>query len=227
MHGIGINGFVQYVLGWAYDNASVQKEIVQNALGWAYENSSAQNQYDWRPEWARSSMDTRHRLVSNLNVKIPNDLSLSFLIIGNSGRPYSLTTGRDNNGDQNTNDRPPGVPRNSLTGPGSYNVNANLTKLFPLRGRESQRNASSTPPGSINPATPQIFGTAVGVIGVPQGSSANSRPEPKLQFTVSATNLLNNTQLRGYSGVMTSPLFGKPTGAAAGRMVMVGLGLIF
>jgi hypothetical protein len=227
VHGIGINGFVQYVLGCTYDNASVQQEIVQNVLRWAYDNSSAQNQYDWRPEWARSSLDTRHRLVSNLNLKMPNDVSVSFLITGNSGRPYSLTTGRDNNGDQNTNDRPPGVPRNSLTGPGSYNVNATLTKLFPLRKRESRRNASSPPPGGINPATPQIFGSAAGVIGIPQGSSTNSRPEPKLQFTVSATNLLNNTQLRGYSGVMTSPLFGKPTGAAAGRMVMAGLGLTF
>jgi len=226
VHGIGISGFVQYVLGWAYDNASVQKDIVQSLLGWAYENSAAQNQYDWRPEWARSSLDVRHRLVSNLNLKMPNDLSLSFLIIGNSGRPYSLMTGRDNNGDQYTNDRPPGVPRNSLTGPGSYNVNANLTKLFPLRKQESQRNASSTPSGAINAATPQVFGSPVGTIGIPQGSSV-SRPGPKLQFTVSVNNLLNNTQLRGYSGVMTSPLFGKPTGAAAGRMVMVGLGLIF
>jgi len=105
-------------------------------------------------------------------------------------------------------------------------VNANLTKLFPLRKQESQRNASSTPSGAINAATPQVFGSPVGTIGIPQGSSV-SRPGPKLQFTVSVNNLLNNTQLRGYSGVMTSPLFGKPTGAAAGRMAMVGLGLIF
>jgi len=227
VHGIGINGFVQYVLGWADDNAVVQREIFQSVLGWAYDNSSPQNQYDWRPEWARSSSDTRHRLVSNVNLRMPRDTSLSFVIIGNSGRPYSLTTGLDNNGDQNASDRPPGVARNSLTGPGSYNVNANFTKLFPLRRRESERNASAAAPGGINPATPQVFGSAVGVIGVPQASSGNGKPLPKLQLTVSATNLLNNTQLRGYSGVMTSPLFGKPTGAAAGRTVMAGLGLTF
>ena len=208
VHGIGINGFVQYVLGWAYDNAS------------------AQNQYDWRAEWARSPFDTRHRLVSNLNLRLPRDTSLSFLIIGNSGRPYSLTTGQDNNGDQSTNDRPAGSPRNSLTGPGSYNVNANFTKLFPLR-RESQRTASNAPAGGINPNAPQIFvGGPGGPIAIPQGPGS-SAPGPKLQFTVSATNLLNNTQLRGYSGVMTSPLFGKPIGAASGRMIMAGLGLIF
>src|SRR5262249_26374793 len=206
---IGIDGFVQYVLGWAYNNAS------------------AQNQYNWRSEWSLSSFDSRSRLTSNLNIKLPKDIAMSFLITARSGRPYSLTTGQDNNGDQTTNDRPPGVPRNSLTGPGFYNVNANLTKLFPLHKRESRQNASSRPAGGINPATPQIFGSPVGPIGIPQGSSASNRPGPKLEFTVSANNRRNNTQLRGYSGVMTSPLFGKPTGAAAGRMVMVGLGLIF
>src|SRR5262245_63532770 len=102
VHGIGINGFVQYVLGWAYDNASAQREIVQRVLGWAYDNASAQNQYDWRPEWARSSSDVRHRLVSNLNLKIPEDISLSVLNIGNSCRRYTLKTGRDNNREQGT-----------------------------------------------------------------------------------------------------------------------------
>jgi len=48
-----------------------------------------------------------------------------------------------------------------------------------------------------------------------------------MQFNVSANNLLNNTQLRGYSGVLTSPLYGKPTGAAAGRTIILGLGLTF
>src|SRR5207248_2981697 len=82
VHGIGITGFFQYVVGWAQDNAN------------------AQNQYDWRSEWALSSFDTRHRFFSNLNLRLPKDTTMSFLISANSGRPYSLTTGRDNNGDQ-------------------------------------------------------------------------------------------------------------------------------
>src|SRR6185295_1677689 len=45
VHKIGINGFVQYTLGWAQDNGS------------------AVNQYDWRSEWAYASFDTRHRMV--------------------------------------------------------------------------------------------------------------------------------------------------------------------
>jgi hypothetical protein len=206
VHRIGVNGFFQYVLGWANDNAS------------------AQNQYDWRSEWSRSSFDSRHRVVTNLNLRFPKDTSLSFLVIANSGRPYTLTTGRDENGDQATNDRPAGFGRNSLVGPGSYNVNANFTKVVPLKKENSQKPAATAP---VNTGAPQIFvGEPGGPFGVPQGPGS-SAPGPKLQFTVSANNLLNNAQFRGYSGVLTSPLFGRPTGAAAGRMVMVGLGLLF
>jgi hypothetical protein len=206
LHRVGINGFVQYVLGWAYDNAS------------------AQNNYDWRSEWSLSSFDTRHRFISNLNLTLPKDSTLSFLILANSGRPYSLTTGRDNNGDENTNDRPVGVPRNSLTGPGSYNLNANLTKLIPLRKPETAKTGTA---GIANPNGQIFIGGPGGPVAIPQGGSGSSAPGPKLQFNVSANNLLNSTELQGYSGVLTSPLFGKPMSAAPGRSVTVGLGLLF
>ena len=84
------------------------------------------------------------------------------------------------------------------------------------------------PAGAANPNAPQIFVPGPdGPITIPQGGPNSSAPGPKIQLTVSANNLLNHTQLRGYSGVMTSPLFGKPTGAASGRMVTIGLGLLF
>jgi Carboxypeptidase regulatory-like domain len=198
VHRVGIRGLVQYTLGWAYDD------------------SSAVNQYDWRPDWALSSSDVRHRFTTNLSLKFPKDASLSVLIFANSGRPYSLTTGRDNNGDQTTNDRPFGVPRNSLTGPGSYTVTTNFIKRFALRKPEqSQKSGSNAASDGIKPRTQKII------------RGREQPPGPNLEFNVSVNNLLNNAQLRGYSGVLTSPLFGKPTGAAAGRTIMLGLGVSF
>ena len=208
IHRIGINGFVQYTLGWAYDNAS------------------AMNQYDWRSEWGLSSFDARHRFLSNLSFRLPKDTTVSFLVNGNTGRPYSLTTGKDDNGDQTTNDRPAGVSRNSLTGPGSYTVNMSFTKTFVLKKPETQRSAANASPGP-NAAAPQlIVGGPGGPAVIPQGPG-NSAPGPKLAFNVNAQNLLNNTRITGYSGVLTSPLFGKPIGSAAGRTVMLGLNLTF
>ena len=205
---VGINGFVQYTLGWAEDNGS------------------AVNQYDWRSEWARSSFDTRHRMLANLNFRMPMATTLSFMINAATGRPYSLTTGLDNNGDQSTNDRPVGVARNSLIGPSSYNVQMNFTKQFSLRKAESQGQAAGN---GVNPAAPQmIIGGPGGpaVISAPQPAGANT-PGPKANLVINVNNLLNNTQVRGYSGVVTSPLFGKATGAAAGRLVILGLNFTF
>ena len=41
-------------------------------------------------------------------------------------------TGRDDNQDTNTTDRPAGVPRNSLWGPSFFEVDLNLSKTFIL-----------------------------------------------------------------------------------------------
>ncbi len=204
-HRIGINGFFQYTLGWARDNGS------------------AQNQYDWRSEWALSSFDTRHRFLTNVSFKLPKDTTMTFLINANSGRPYSMTTGKDNNGDQSTNDRPAGVYRNSLTGPGGYTVNGSFTKTFLLKKTEPKSGAAN----AANPANPQlIVGGPGGPVVVPQAGGSNA-PGPKLAFNVNAQNLLNNTRVYGYSGVLTSPLYGKPTGAASGRTITLGLNLSF
>ena len=211
VHRIGINGFVQYTLGWAYDN------------------NSAVNQYDWRSEWAHSSFDTRHRMISNVSLRLPKTSTVSFLIFANSGRPYSITTGKDNNGDQSTNDRPAFVARNTLTGPGSYNVQMSFTKQFSLRRPESQRQTAGNNAGGANAANPQMIIAGPGgptVITGPQPNGANT-PGPKANFSVNVQNLLNNTQNRGYFGVVTSPLYGKSTGAAAGRTIILGLNFTF
>jgi hypothetical protein len=51
-----------------------------------------------------------------------------------SGRPYSLTIGRDDNHDTIANDRPPGVRRNSLQGPGAATLDLRWSKEFYLAG---------------------------------------------------------------------------------------------
>jgi hypothetical protein len=206
---VGINGFVQYTLGWSQDNAS------------------AVNQYDWRSEWARSQFDSRHRMISNVSFRMPLVTTLSFLVTANSGRPYSLTTGQDNNGDQTTNDRPAGIGRNSLNGPGTYNVQMSFTKQFALRKPESSRQTAGNNGGGPLPPQMVISGPGGPTVIPGPGPGAANTPGPKANFSVNVINLLNNTQNRGYSGVLTSPLFGKSTGAAAGRIIILGLNFTF
>ena len=60
-----------------------------------------------------------------------------------SGRPYSLTTGLDDNRDSFATDRPFGVPRNSLGGPGYATLDLRWSKEFYF-WREKKNKGPST-----------------------------------------------------------------------------------
>jgi len=202
--------------------------LTQYTLGWAHDDASAQNQYDWASEWAPASGDTRHRVESLFMLRLPKAVNASFTVTAASGRPYTVTTGRDENGDQTTNDRPAGVPRNSVRSPGTYNVSMSLSKTFNLKKPEPARpanNAFAEPQQVIVPAGGQPIIIAPAVVSA--GAPGVPNPGPRLTFSVNVNNLLNNTQVRGYSGVLTSPLFGKPTGAAAGRSMYLSMSFNF
>lgn len=85
-------------------------------------------------DWGRSGFNARHRYNFTVNMQTPFDTLLTVGGSGSSGQPYNITTGRDDNGDQNTNDRPAGVARNSGNGPRFFSVDATLTKTVRLGG---------------------------------------------------------------------------------------------
>jgi hypothetical protein len=76
------------------------------------------NAYDLSGEYARSDFDQRHRLNLIGSVKAGPLFKIGVALAVYSGRPYSITTGYDPFNDGAANARPPGVPRNSLEGPG-------------------------------------------------------------------------------------------------------------
>ena len=90
-------------------------------MNWAEDNSGTPvNNYDLAAEWGRSSQDQRHRVTASLNIQTPWNLRFSFSQLGyNSGRPYSITTGSDLNGDGSNNDRPDGYCQKLRDGSGA------------------------------------------------------------------------------------------------------------
>jgi hypothetical protein len=65
------------------------------------------NQYDLSGEYGRTSFDSRHRLFLIGSAYVPKlKLSLNPLIIANTGRPFNVITGFDDNRDGLINDRP-------------------------------------------------------------------------------------------------------------------------
>ncbi|HEX7312778.1 MAG TPA: carboxypeptidase regulatory-like domain-containing protein [Pyrinomonadaceae bacterium] len=89
----GISMNLNYTLGKAQSNADFGGYPV--------------NQYDLTGEYGRTSFDSRHRFIMFASLAVPKlKLSLSPIIIANTGRPFNIITGFDNNSDGIINDRP-------------------------------------------------------------------------------------------------------------------------
>jgi len=101
------------------------------------------NNFDLRADWGRTSNVQRHRFNASINSRLPFDVYLTTSIYADSGRPYNITTGIDDNDDSQINDRPAGLQRNSGNGPGFFTVGFNVSKAFRLR--KSMMNAGSEP----------------------------------------------------------------------------------
>src|SRR4029077_553250 len=120
--------------------------------------------------------------------------------------PYTMLSGRDDNGDGIFNDRPAGVGSNKLRARRQATNNANLCHVVAF-GR-----SAALPPG-------------VGVFG--GGASAQVRTfdqgtaRYRLQLYVQAQNLTNQRNYVGYSGTLTSPFFGRPTAVSGMRKIDV------
>jgi hypothetical protein len=118
--------------------------------------TSPANPYDLSTEFGRSSSDVRNQFFVGGSFALPAGFRINPYIFANSGRPFNITTGRDNNRDTQFSDRPslaePGDPgaivtrfgvfnqdprpgdsiieRNFGQGPGSVTVNVSVAKTF-------------------------------------------------------------------------------------------------
>jgi len=146
-------------------------------------------------EWGPSRRDVRQRLHATITAKLSEDWRLAAFVRHQSGPRYTITTGRDDNGDTITNDRPPGVGRNSGRGPALATIDLRLARGFTLH--KAQRPAGSDP---------RVL---------------------RLDLVAWATNLLNRAQYGPVVGVLSSPLFGRPTSATGSRRIEIGANVSF
>ena len=156
-------------------------------------------------EWGPAAGDIAHRVNLNINSQMLRNFTTSWNLNMSSGTPYTLLTGFDENQDLIFNDRPVGIARNSLRTPGQLSLNANFGYSFtfgpPLTGGG----------GNI---------TAISIVnGVPQAVSiaAPQNGRFRVGISVNATNITNRANYVGYTGVMTSQLFGRARDVANPR----------
>ena len=78
-------------------------------------------------EWGEVAGEIRrHRFNVGINSSALRNLNANLNFNGSTGTPYSITTGRDDNGDLVYNDRPAGIGRNSQWSPRQWTVNGNF-----------------------------------------------------------------------------------------------------
>ena len=203
-----IGGTVSWNMNWAQDD-----------------NGTPMNNYDLASEWGRSQNDQRHRITGSLNIQAPWNLRFNFNQLGwSSGRPYNITTGTDLNGDGSNNDRPLGVVRNAGTGPSTFNaMGLTITKaiIFNNQPRSIPANDYAEPQrggGGFGGGGGGGFGNGGG------GGGGRGNPQARqIQLSVRISNLFNSTIRQNISGVMSSPLFGQPTGGGRGRTITLSL----
>ncbi len=242
---VSLFGF--YTLSYAKSNASSGGNPGGFfASGTTSTASFLSDQFDPMVDYGRAAFDVRHRAFIGGNISLPRSFSLSPFVIINSGQPYNLTTGQDNNGDSIFNDRPwfasgtngvctasssfsttataAQVPVNYCTGPGNATFNLRLSKTIGF-GRET-KGASSGGMQGPGPGGPRggPRGGGLGPGGLSGSGGGNMFFGPgnatsrryNLTFSISARNLLNSFNPGPPVGNLGSPFFGQSIALAGG-----------
>src|SRR5262249_28422235 len=129
--------------------------------------------YNLHNEWGRDPNNQKNHLQFSINGRLPWNFQGSANMNLFSGRPYNVTTGFDDNHDNDINDRPtyaglcsqlagldrsisglncsnPSnafVTRNAFNGPGTWNTNFQVSRSFVLRRGEGAGNGEGFPGG--------------------------------------------------------------------------------
>ena len=174
------------------------------------------NENNIAAEWGRAASAAEHRVFGLLNVNPTKQISFGALLQAQSGNPFDITTGRDDNSDTLFTDRPPGVTRNTGTSPSRINVDMRLgwSKSFgaprPMRPGEGMRvvrlGGGDGVPDTSNPGAPQRY---------------------RLSVFVQAFNALNRTNPIAVGTIYGSSLFGQPIVTDSGRRIELGANFAF
>jgi hypothetical protein len=163
--------------------------------------------------------DLRHRVFAMASLRPGRGLRLSALLRAESGSPYEITTGRDDNGDAVANDRPAGIGRNQGRGQGivDLGLRGSWTVAF------GERKTPATPGGPRLVRFDPSSDDAPPEMGLPGDEAKRFR----VTVYAHAFNLLDRTNPTAFNGVFGAAAFGQPTASLPGRRVEVGASLGF
>jgi hypothetical protein len=210
-------------------NANFRIPSRRTMLGMFYVLSSTKNHADGPlslpadsrtpdAEWGPAAQDARHRIFTMFNFPLPQGVRGSIMSQAQSGLPYTVITGSDDNRDGVTNDRPPDVGRNTRRAAWRWDLNARVSRGFGFGGERGD--------GPGGPVIQRRAGGDEG--GGPMMMMVEqSRQRFRVDFYVQGYNLLNRTNYLNFSGNLQSPFFGIASSAGPARRVEVGMQFAF
>jgi Carboxypeptidase regulatory-like domain/TonB dependent receptor len=177
----------------------------------SYSNLGESAHVDWLRE---------NRVSFSGNLTLPFKIELATEFDAGDGVPYNITTGTDNNGDGDFNDRPSYA---SVPGPGVYSTRFGLLTT-----------------NTVNGNVPRNLGTMPGPIHLDMDLSRTFKLNPRdkskdkdkeqtrtLTFNVRSANLLNHTNVTAVNTILSSSVVGQPVSAEAARRVELGIRVSF
>jgi hypothetical protein len=176
-------------------------------------------------EYARRNNNPLWNVFGNFTLTLPAKLKLSGNFNGEGAAAYNITTGNDNNGDGDFNDRPryapAGTPLCSVSPtstPCAYNTQWGLLTNTG-DGVTLNRNKG------VLPWTYYLDTNLARTFNLTHNAKAD-HPQT-LTVNVRSSNILNHTNVTAVGGVLGSPLFGVAYAADAGRRFEGGLRYTF
>jgi hypothetical protein len=171
------------------------------------------NSYDLTSEYGRARIDIRHRFTLYGNIDVPWGITISPYLYAQSGPPFNITTGVDNNSDSVFQDRP--AFATDLTRPSVVVTPFGAFDIAPLPGAKIIPRNFGQSPGYVSAnmrVTKAIILSGEGKAS--SSGSANSRAGGhtiKLVVGVYGVNIFNHTNPGAIEGNLSSPVFGTST----------------
>jgi hypothetical protein len=166
------SGQAQYTFGKTYNNTS----------GITYFPG---NSYNPTADWARSDNDRRHKFDLLASSQPTRYFTAGVALSVYSGKPVNITTGADNNQDGVVNDRPAGVVRNTMPGPGMIELDLNVAHDFVLSKSRKEARTLTVALNSFNVLNHPNDVTYVGIVTSPFfGHAVAALPPRRMQLDV-------------------------------------------
>jgi hypothetical protein len=237
-----VNAF--YIWSKALASASLQTTgNIGNSAG-----TEPEDYYDLGLEKQLTDNDQRHQVVASMVWKpdyfgsfkpvlrsVLNGWSVAAIVKANTGKPFSITTGKDDNFDGDTNDRPNLVP-GQIPGNLKYNRSAatlSTQHVFNIAAY-CENGAAGCPrgagPSGLDGTVPANSGTSPGYRDVDASLFRDFAVygRVKVQLRGEATNVFNLVNPNAPGGVLTTTSsFGVISSGAQMRYLQVGARLLF